>query len=89
MNFSSKCMILQRRVLFTAFVNLLLTVCVYAQTAKETLTISVKADHADWVYKTGEKPRFIVTVLQNGKKPKNLKVKYQVVPEKMKPFKSD
>ena len=89
MNFSTKCLILPRRVLLTAFVSLLLTVFVYAQTAKEALTISVKADHADWVYKTGEKPRFIVTVLQNGKKPANLKIKYQVGPEKMKPFKSD
>ena len=57
--------------------------------ANDQLTISIKADHENWVYKPGEKPRFTVTVLHNGKKPENLKVKYQVGPEKMPYFKSD
>lgn len=60
-----------------------------AQTIEDTLSISIKADHDNWIYKTGEKPRFIITVLQNGRNPENLKVKYQIGPEKMKPFKLD
>ena len=59
---------------------------VYSQ---DVLTINLKADHADWVYKPGEEPVFTVTVLRNGKKPDHLKVKYQVGPEKMQFFKSD
>ena len=57
--------------------------------ANDQLTISIKADHQNWIYKPGEKPRFTVTVLHHGKKPEILKVKYQIGPEKMPYLKSD
>lgn len=74
---------------FVLLLSGLMPVCANAQDNSEALSISVKADHPDWVYNVGEKPKFIVTVAQNGKKPEGLKIKYQVGPEKMKPFKSD
>ncbi|MET3113447.1 cephalosporin-C deacetylase [Pedobacter sp. CG_S7] len=56
---------------------------------KDSLSLSIKADHKDWVYKLGEKPEFTVTVLHNGKKSEKVKVKYQIGPEKMDALKSD
>ena len=61
----------------------------YPVFANDQLTISIKADHENWIYKPGEKPRFTVTVLDHGKKPEIVKVKYQVGPEKMPFLKSD
>ena len=60
---------------------------VYSKT--DSLSIVFKADHKDWIYKTGEKPVFTVTVFNNGKPVNNLKLKYQVGPEKMQLIKSD
>jgi cephalosporin-C deacetylase len=57
--------------------------------AQDQLSIGIEADHQDWVYKPGEKPEFTITILNNGKKPQNVKVRYQIGPEKMLPFKSD
>ena len=55
----------------------------------DSLSIVFKADHKDWVYTIGEKPVFTVTVFNNGKAANNLKLKYQVGPEKMDFIKSD
>ncbi len=55
----------------------------------DSLSIVFKADHKDWIYKTGEKPVFTVTVFNNGKAPNVMKIKYEVGPEKMQLIKSD
>jgi len=47
--------------------------------------ISVTADHADWVYKLNEKVLFKIAVLQDGKPLKDVKIQYEIGPEKMTP----
>jgi cephalosporin-C deacetylase len=61
---------------------------VFAQT-NPALVITVKPDHENWVYQLGEKAKFKISVssLATGGKP--LKLKFQIGPEKMVPFKSD
>ncbi len=75
------------------FITLLCSVFLYsgsfAQTATDELNITLEADHSDWKYAVGEKPKFKVTVLQNGSQAKNMKLYYKVGPEKMPAFKSD
>ncbi|KHJ36864.1 acetyl esterase Axe7A [Pedobacter glucosidilyticus] len=63
---------------------------VQAQTYKSTnLTLAVTADKPDWVYKIGEQPKFKITAMQDGKQLKNVKVKYELGPEKMPAIKKD
>lgn len=75
--------------------RLLLILCIcYINSSKaycntDSLSIVFNANHKDWVYATGEKPVFTVTVFNNGKAVNNLKLKYQVGPEKMQLIKSD
>ena len=42
-------------------------------------------DHSDWTYKIGEPVKFTITVLQNGNPLKEVKIRYQVGPEKLEP----
>ncbi len=60
-----------------------------AQPLEQFLKIIVAPDHPNWMYKTGEKVFYTITVLQNGNPLKNINVKYQVGPEKMEPTRSD
>ena len=62
---------------------------IYAQPAEQFIKVIVAPDHADWNYTTGEKVKFIITVLQNGNAVKNAVVKYETGPEKMQPVKKD
>jgi cephalosporin-C deacetylase-like acetyl esterase len=61
----------------------------FSQPVEQFIKLIVAPDHPDWIYKTGEKVYFNVAVLQNGNPLKNVKVKYQVGPERMEPTKSD
>jgi len=61
---------------------------VYAQTSTD-LILTIKPDHDNWVYKVGEKAKFKVQVSQNATAAQPIKLKFQIGPEKMKPFKSD
>ena len=38
----------------------------YAQPVEQLIKVIVAPDHADWVYASGEKVKFTITVLQNG-----------------------
>jgi len=49
----------------------------------------VAPDQHDWEYKTGEKVKFNVSIIQYGNPLKNVKIRYEVGPEKMAPVKSD
>ncbi len=68
-------------VLFTNLVN--------AQPAEQIVKIIVAPDHADWQYKPGENVQFTVTVIQYGNPIPNVKIKYDIGPERMKPTISD
>ena len=57
------------------------------QTKNDTAVV-VTLDHADWVYKTGEKAVFTISVTVNGQVLENLPLHYEIGPEKMAPGKS-
>ena len=61
----------------------------YAQPTEQFIKVIVAPDHADWNYKTGEKVKFNIAVLQNGNTLKNVAIKYEIGPEKMDPLKKD
>lgn len=54
----------------------------------EALILNIELDRSDWKYVVGEKPKFKVSVLQNGMETKNLKLYYKIGPEKMPVFKA-
>lgn len=61
----------------------------YTQPTEQLIKVLVAPDHADWTYKTGEKVKFSIAVLQSGNFLKNAIVKYEIGPEKMDPSKKD
>jgi cephalosporin-C deacetylase len=61
----------------------------YAQPVEQMIKVVVAPDHSDWVYATGEKVKFTITVLQNGNLVKNPSIKYELGPEKMDATKKD
>lgn len=70
----------------------LLTLCAgtaLAQPAERLIKVLVAPNHSDWTYKNGENVKFDVTVLENSNPLKNVKVYYEIGPEKMTPVKTD
>lgn len=63
--------------------------CAEAQPSEQLIKVIVAPDHTDWTYKTGEKAKFTITVLQSGNVLKNAVVKYEIGPEKMEAEKKD
>lgn len=61
----------------------------FAQPTEKLIKVVVAPDHSDWTYKTGEKVKFTVSVLQNGNPVKNAKIRYEIGPEKMEPTKKE
>ena len=57
------------------------------QPAEHLIKVVVAPDHTDWTYKTGEKVKFTITVLQSGNALKNAVVKYEIGPERMEAIK--
>jgi len=60
-----------------------------AQPVEQNVKVIIGPDHPNWVYKVGEKVKFNVSVLQYGNPLKNVKVVYELGPEKMNPEKRD
>ena len=60
-----------------------------AQPAEQNVKVIIGPDHPNWVYKVGEMVKFNVSVLQYGNPLKNVKVVYELGPEKMSPEKRD
>ena len=60
-----------------------------AQPIERLVKIVVAPDHANWVYKPGEKANFQVTVMKNSEPLSNVKIKYEFGPEQMTPTKRD
>lgn len=69
--------------LFTLFTRF-----TYAQNDSD-LILTIKPDRENWVYSLGEKPKFKVIVSRKGSANTPVKLKFQIGPEKMTPFKSD
>lgn len=62
---------------------------VYAQPKPGLVTVNVSADHKDWVYKPGEQVKFIVNVSHKDTPLEDVKISYEVGPEKMSPVIKD
>jgi cephalosporin-C deacetylase len=60
-----------------------------AQPVEQRIKVVVAPDHSDWTYKLSEKVKFTITVLQDGNPVRNVKVRYEIGPEKMEPTKKD
>lgn len=69
--------------LFLVFLLFACSLRVYAQPVEQNVKVIVAPDHRDWQYKVGEKVKFNVSVLQYGNLLENVKVKYEVGPERM------
>lgn len=61
----------------------------FSQPKPGLVTVNVTADHHDWLYKPGEKVKFLVSVIYNKAALKDAKIKYQVGPEMMAPTLKD
>ncbi len=72
-------------------VVIILVACqlLHAQPAEQIVKVVVAPDHADWLYKVGEKARFTISVMQYGNLLKNASIRYEIAPEKMDPIKKD
>ncbi|MEJ7693868.1 MAG: acetylxylan esterase, partial [Daejeonella sp.] len=61
----------------------------FAQPAEQLVKVIVAPDHTNWTYHMGEKAKFTVSIIQFGNLLQNVKIKYDVGPERMVPLKSD
>jgi len=59
-----------------------------AQPVEKFVKVMVAPEHAEWIYKKGEKVRFNVSVFKDGNLLKNANIKYSIGPEQMKPVKT-
>lgn len=60
-----------------------------AQPLERQVKVIVAPDHPNWEYKIGEEVKFSISVLQNGNPVQNVKVHYEIMPEKMEALKKD
>jgi cephalosporin-C deacetylase-like acetyl esterase len=60
--------------------------CLHAQPAQSLIRVDIKTDKPDAVYQVSEKVFFKIQVLKNGHPLKNIKINYQVGPERITPF---
>ena len=62
---------------------------VQAQPTEQFVKVIIAPDRDNWTYKTGEKVKFSISVFQNGNPVKDVKIRYEIGPEKMEPVKKD
>jgi cephalosporin-C deacetylase len=77
-----------KRPLALALLLILSSLCM-AQPPHQPVEIMVTPDHANWEYKPGEPATFSIQVMQYNVPMKDVKIIYQVGPERMKPYKTD
>jgi cephalosporin-C deacetylase-like acetyl esterase len=81
---------MKRRFALAWFVYaVMLSVAVQAQPTERLVKVIVGPDHDNWTYKPGEKVKFSISVLRNGNPVKEVKLRYEIGPEKMDPTKKD
>jgi hypothetical protein len=56
-----------------------------AQPTVQLVDVIVAPDHSSWLYKTDEKVKFTITVMEHGNAINDVKVRYEIGPEKMEP----
>lgn len=75
--------------MFCFFAVLVFSQIAVSQPAGQIIKIVLAPDHADWTYRVGEKVRFSGTVSQNGHPVKNVRIYYEIGPEKLEAVKKD
>ena len=60
-----------------------------AQPMERFIKVIVAADHSDWTYKKGENIKFTISVFKNGNLLKDVKVRYEIGPERQVPIKKE
>ncbi len=81
---------MRKLIVLALFISSLLPVTdLKAQPKEQRVKVIVGPDHADWVYKTGEVPKFSIAVQRDGTTLKNVVIKYKIGPEQMDPVKTD
>ncbi len=58
----------------------------WAQPTEQLIKVMITPNHEKWECKIGDNSNFKISVLRNGIAVKNVKVVYQIGPERMKPF---
>jgi cephalosporin-C deacetylase-like acetyl esterase len=72
------------------FLNLLFVFFTRAQRDFDPMVrVVISPDHSDWVYKTGERVKFTISVMRFGIALKNVPLSYQIWPERMAPVIKD
>lgn len=61
----------------------------FSQPLEQNVKVIVAPDHDDWLYRTGERVKFKVSVLQYGNPLKDVKIRYDLGPERMPAVKTD
>jgi cephalosporin-C deacetylase len=68
---------------------LIISASVQAQPTEKYVKVIVAPDHENWTYKPNEKVKFTISVLQNGNLLKDVKLRYEIGPEKITPVKKE
>ena len=76
-----------QKCLTLAILVICFSLTIYA--AEPPIKITVTASHENWVYKLNEEVKFKVSVTQYGELLKNVKISYEIGPEKMSPVLKD
>lgn len=88
MNFKAT-LFFKRHYVYLSALFWLITFGLAAQPTEKIVKVIVAPDHANWEYKTGENVKFTISILQFGNPVKNVKVRYEIGPEKMDATKKD
>lgn len=78
-----------KKLLYVALTLFIAAVGLQAQPAERLIKVIVAPEHTDWTYKLNEPVKFNIMVLQNGNPLKNVKIRYEIGPEKMAATKKD
>lgn len=60
-----------------------------AQPAEKYIKVNVVPDHADWLYKTGDKVKFTISVTKNGANLKDVSIRYSISEDMMPSIKDE
>ncbi|WP_349771397.1 acetylxylan esterase, partial [Haliscomenobacter sp.] len=65
------------------FASISISVSMQAQPVERLIKVIVGTDHDNWTYRTGENVNFSVSVFRNGNLLKDVRIRYEIGPEKM------
>ncbi len=78
-----------RNTIILILLTLVFSLNLQAQPSERLIKVSVAPDRSDWIYKTGENPKFNITVTRNSEPVKGIKIAWELGPEMMPAVKRD